>query len=112
MAVQYDSLIDPVIIMVTLPLALIGSYINNLRKEKQYAVYDAVIESASLRVRPILMTSITTIIGLSPLIFGWSEGLEMLRPLAITVVGGLSVSMLLTLFVIPCVYSVFHKARP
>jgi multidrug efflux pump subunit AcrB len=146
MAVQYDSLIDPVIIMVTLPLALIGAflllaitrtpfgatvflglillvgivvnnaivlveYINNLRREKQYAVYDAVIEGSSLRVRPILMTSITTIIGLSPLIFGWGEGLEMLRPLAITVVGGLSVSMLLTLFVIPCIYSVFHKAR-
>ena len=146
MAVQYDSLIDPVIIMVTLPLALIGAflllaitrtpfgatvflglillvgivvnnaivlveYINNLRKEKQLAVYDAVIEGASLRVRPILMTSITTIIGLSPLVFGWGEGLEMLRPLAITVVGGLSVSMMLTLFVIPCVYTVFHKAR-
>ena len=146
MAVQYDSLIDPVIIMVTLPLALIGAflllaitrmpfgatvflglillvgivvnnaivlveYINNLRKEKRLAVYDAVIEGSSLRVRPILMTSITTIIGLSPLVFGWGEGLEMLRPLAITVVGGLSVSMLLTLFMIPCVYTVFHKAR-
>ncbi len=144
MAVQYDSLIDPVIIMVTLPLALIGAflllwitripfgatvflglillvgivvnnaivlveYINNLRKEKLLAVYDAVIEGSSLRVRPILMTSITTIIGLSPLVFGLGEGLEMLRPLAITVVGGLSVSMLLTLFVIPCVYTVVHK---
>jgi CzcA family heavy metal efflux pump len=146
MAVQYDSLIDPVIIMVTLPLALIGAflllaitrtpfgatvflglillvgivvnnaivlveYINNLRKEKQLAVYDAVIEGASLRVRPILMTSLTTIIGLLPLVFGWGEGLEMLKPLAITVVGGMSISMLLTLFVIPCVYTVFHRAR-
>ena len=146
MAVQYDSLIDPVIIMVTLPLALIGAflllavthtpfgatvflglillvgivvnnaivlveYINNLRKERRLSVYDAVVEGASLRVRPILMTSITTIIGLSPLVFGWGEGLEMLRPLAITVVGGLSGSMLLTLFVIPCVYSIFHKAK-
>jgi len=64
-----------------------------------------------LRVRPILMTSITTIIGLSPLVFGWGEGLEMLRPLAITVVGGLSGSMVLTLFVIPCVYTIFHKTK-
>jgi HAE1 family hydrophobic/amphiphilic exporter-1 len=86
-------------------------YINNLRKEKQLAVYDAVIESAALRVRPILMTSLTTIIGLLPLVFGWGEGLEMLKPLAVTVVGGLSVSMLLTLFVIPCVYTIFHKSK-
>ncbi|MDD5069814.1 MAG: efflux RND transporter permease subunit [Candidatus Omnitrophica bacterium] len=145
MAVEYDSLIDPLIIMVTLPLALIGvflllaitqtpfgatvflglillvgivvnnaivlvEYINNLRKEEQLDVYNAVIEGAALRIRPILMTSITTIIGLSPLVFGWGEGLEMLRPLAITVVGGLSVSMLLTLLVIPCVYSIFHRS--
>lgn len=144
MAVQYDSLIDPVIIMVTLPLALIGAflllaitktpfgatvflglillvgivvnnaiilveYINQLRKEKKLAVYDAVIEGAALRVRPILMTSLTTIIGLLPLVFGWGEGLEMLKPLAITVVGGLSVSMLLTLFVIPSIYTTIYR---
>ena len=145
MAVQYDSLIDPVIIMVTLPLALIGAflllaitrtpfgatvflglillvgivvnnaivlveYINQLRKENKFAVYDAVIEGAALRVRPILMTSLTTIIGLLPLVFGWGEGLEMLKPLAITVVGGLSVSMLLTLFVIPSIYTAVHRS--
>lgn len=145
MAVQYDSLIDPVIIMVTLPLALIGAflllaitrtpfgatvflglillvgivvnnaivlveYINQLRKENKFAVYDAVIEAAALRVRPILMTSLTTIIGLLPLVFGWGEGLEMLKPLAITVVGGLSVSMLLTLFVIPSIYTAVHRS--
>jgi len=86
-------------------------YVNNLRKEKQLSVYDAVIEGAALRVRPILMTSLTTIIGLLPLVFGWGEGLEMLKPLAVTVVGGLSVSMLLTLFVIPCVYTNFHKSK-
>jgi HAE1 family hydrophobic/amphiphilic exporter-1 len=88
-------------------------YINNLRKEKQIAVYDAVIEGALLRVRPILMTSLTTIIGLLPLVFGWGEGLEMLKPLAITVVGGLTVSTFLTLFVIPVVYTLFHRrAQP
>nr|HPN55887.1 efflux RND transporter permease subunit [Candidatus Omnitrophota bacterium] len=85
-------------------------YINNLRKEKQLAVIDAVIEGAALRVRPILMTSLTTIIGLLPLVFGWGEGLEMLKPLAITVVGGLSVSMLLTLFVIPSIYTAVHRS--
>jgi len=86
-------------------------YINDLRKEKYLSVYDAVIEGASLRVRPILMTSLTTIVGLLPLVFGWGEGLEMLKPLAITVVGGMSVSMLLTLFVIPCVYTAFHQKQ-
>jgi len=146
MAVQYDSLIDPVIIMVTLPLALIGAflllaitrtpfgataflglillvgivvnnaivlveYINSLRKEKHFAVYDAVIEGASLRIRPILMTSLTTIVGLLPLVFGWGEGLEMLKPLAVTVVGGMSVSMLLTLFVIPSIYILFYHRK-
>ncbi len=144
MAVQYDSLIDPVIIMITLPLALIGAflllaitktpfgatvflglillvgivvnnaivlveYINNLRKERQLAVMDAVTEGASLRVRPILMTSLTTIIGLLPLVFGWGEGLEMLKPLAITVVGGLTVSTFLTLFVIPTIYTAVYN---
>ncbi len=144
MAVQYDSLVDPLIIMVTLPLALIGAflllaitktpfgatvflglillvgivvnnaivlveYINQLRKEKNFAVYDAVIEGAALRVRPILMTSLTTIIGLLPLVFGWGEGLEMLKPLAIAVVGGLIFSTFLTLFVIPSIYSLFHR---
>ncbi|MBU1044954.1 MAG: efflux RND transporter permease subunit [Candidatus Omnitrophica bacterium] len=144
MAVQYDSLIDPVIIMVTLPLALMGAflllvvtktpfgatvflglillvgivvnnaivmieYMNYLRKEKCFSVYDSVIEGASLRVRPILMTSLTTIVGLLPLVFGWGEGLEMLKPLAITVVGGLSGAMFLTLFIVPCLYLIIHK---
>jgi len=146
MAVQYESLVDPLIIMVTLPLAVMGSflflavtktpfgatvflglillvgivvnnaivlveYINNLIRKGQLAVKEAVIEGASLRVRPILMTSLTTIIGLLPLAIGWGEGLEMLKPLAITVIGGLAVSMFLTLFVIPSVYTVFHRAK-
>ncbi len=144
MAVLYESLLDPLIIMMTVPLAVIGSFlllaltgtsfgatvflglillvgivvnnaivlvdfINGLRRGKGHSVLDAVIEGASLRLRPILMTSITTIVGLMPLALGWGEGLEMLRPLAITVAGGLAASMFLTLFVIPCVYTVFHR---
>jgi len=144
MAVQYESLIDPLIIMATLPLSLTGAflllavtrtpfgatvflglillvgivvnnaivlveYINNLRKEKHLVIYNAVIEAVALRVRPDLMTNLTTIVGLLPLVFGWGEGLEMLKPLAIAVVGGMTVSTLLTLFVIPSVYLVFHR---
>ena len=84
-------------------------YINQLVKEKRISILEAVIEGASLRLRPILMTSLTTIIGLIPLALGWGEGLEMLKPLGITVIGGLLGAMFLTLFVIPCVYTVFHK---
>jgi len=84
-------------------------YINNLRKEKHLVIYNAVIEAVALRVRPDLMTNLTTIVGLLPLVFGWGEGLEMLKPLAIAVVGGMTVSTLFTLFVIPSVYALFHK---
>jgi len=144
MAVQYDSIRDPLIIMLTLPLALIGAlfllfitktpfgatvfvgliilvgivvnnaivlveYINILHWERKVAIYEAVINASSLRLRPILMTTLTTIAGLSPLALGWGEGLEMLRPLAVTVIGGLSFAMFLTLFVIPCAYIGFRK---
>ncbi|MCM8831173.1 MAG: efflux RND transporter permease subunit [Candidatus Omnitrophica bacterium] len=144
MAVQFESLVDPLIIMATLPLSLIGAfillfvtrtpfgatvflglillvgivvnnaivliqYVNNLRREKEFPVYEAVIEAASLRIRPILMTGLTAIFGLLPLVFGWGEGLEMLRPLAVAVVGGLAFSTFLTLFVIPSIYSLFHR---
>jgi multidrug efflux pump subunit AcrB len=85
-------------------------YINQLRKKINLLFMMRFIEAAALRVRPILLTSLTTIIGLLPLVFGWGEGLEMLKPLAITVVGGLSVSMLLTLFVIPSIYTAVHRS--
>jgi len=54
---------------------------------------------------------LTTIVGLLSLVFGWGEGLEMLKPLAITVVGGLTVSTFLTLFVVPSIYPFFHKEK-
>ncbi|MCM8763275.1 MAG: efflux RND transporter permease subunit [Candidatus Omnitrophica bacterium] len=144
MAVQFESLVDPLIIMATLPLSLIGAfvllaitrtpfgatvflglillvgivvnnaivlveYINNLRRQKELGVYEAVVEGAVLRVRPVLMTGLTAIFGLLPLVFGWGEGLEMLRPLAIAVVGGLVFSTFLTLFVIPTIYTTVHQ---
>ncbi len=144
MAVQYESLLDPVIIMLTVPLSLIGAvlflaitrtpigatvvlgmilligivinnaiimveYINQLRRDSGVPTREAVIEGAALRLRPILMTSITTMIGLLPLALGWGEGLEMLKPLAITFVGGMLVATFLTLFIIPCIYTLFHR---
>ncbi|MFW5879899.1 MAG: efflux RND transporter permease subunit, partial [bacterium] len=85
-------------------------YMNQLNnKNEPGGLYNAVIEAASIRVRPILMTSFTTILGLVPLALGWGEGLELLKPLAITVIGGLGMSTLLTLFVTPVIYTLFKK---
>jgi HAE1 family hydrophobic/amphiphilic exporter-1 len=67
----------------------------------------AVINAASDRLRPILMTTMSTVLGFAPLAFGWSESSELWRPLAVTVIGGLLSSTILTLFIIPNVYIVF-----
>jgi len=67
----------------------------------------AVINAASDRLRPILMTTLSTVLGFAPLAFGWSESSALWRPLAVTVIGGLLSSTILTLFIIPNVYIVF-----
>ena len=67
---------------------------------------DAIVEAGSVRLRPILMTTLTTVCGLMPLALGAGEGSEMLQPLAITIVFGLSFSMLVTLVLIPILCSV------
>jgi HAE1 family hydrophobic/amphiphilic exporter-1 len=66
--------------------------------------FDAVKEAARLRLRPILITTLTTVLGLLPLALGFGEGGEMQRPLALTIISGLSSATLLTLGVIPVVY--------
>ena len=63
-----------------------------------------------MRLRPIFMTTLTTALGMSPLALGLGEGSELMQPLAIAVIGGLSVSTLLTLLVIPCSYLVVKGA--
>jgi HAE1 family hydrophobic/amphiphilic exporter-1 len=78
-------------------------YINNLIRLGKKAS-DAVVEAANTRLRPILMTTLTTVLGLLPLALGIGEGGELISPLAITVMGGLLVSTFLTLVVIPAVY--------
>jgi HAE1 family hydrophobic/amphiphilic exporter-1 len=71
-------------------------------------VRDAVTEAGRRRLRPILMTTFTTILGLLPLAFGIGEGADAQAPLARAVVGGLAGSTLITLVLIPAVYSLFH----
>jgi multidrug efflux pump subunit AcrB len=142
MAVQYESLRNPTIIMLSVPFALIGvtlglwitqmpltmpvwlglimltgivvnnaivlvEYIEILRKRGS-PIRDAVLEAGSLRLRPILMTTLTTVVGMLPLALGLGEGSEMLQPLAVTVVSGLSFSMFVSLLLVPLIYMIFH----
>ncbi|MBW2552598.1 MAG: efflux RND transporter permease subunit [Deltaproteobacteria bacterium] len=86
------------------------SYINELYL-KGKSLQDSVIEGALLRLRPVLMTALTTIFGLFPLLLSQGIGAEVQRPLAIVVVFGLSTSTLLTLFVIPALYGWFEGKR-
>jgi Cu/Ag efflux pump CusA len=68
----------------------------------------AVIDAGMVRLRPILMTTLTTASGMFPLALGIGEGSELMQPLAVAVVGGLAVSMLLTLFVVPSAYMILN----
>lgn len=86
--------------------------INQLR-EKGYEKNEAIVEAGSLRLRPIFMTALTTILGLSTMAIGIGSGSDMVQPMAIVTIGGLTYGTLLTLIVIPCIYSlVMREKRP
>ncbi len=143
MAVQYNSLVDPLVIMFTLPLALaggiwglfitqtaigitvivgavllVGIVVNNgiilvelanqIRLKEQVDRTTAILLAAPQRLRPILMTTITTVLGMFPLALGLGQGGEFLQPLGIVVFSGLALATLLTLFIIPCLYILLH----
>lgn len=138
MAAQFESLWQPFIIMMSVPLSVIGvvlsllvtgisinamsmlglimlggivvnnaivllEFINNLRSEG-HPLRESVINGCKTRLRPILMTTLTTLLGLIPLALKLEEGSEMQQPLAISVIGGLLVSTCLTLYIIPAIY--------
>ncbi len=89
---------------------LLVDYTNHLRRHEDMKMMDAIKLSGSRRLRPILMTTLTTVLGLVPLAFGFGEGGETQAPLARVVIGGLLSSTLITLVLIPVVYSIFeHK---
>lgn len=146
LACQYESLRDPLVVMLSTPMAAIGVLLTlwltdttlNLQSaigcimlggivvnnaillvdqagrlcEEGYALHDAVIEAGRRRFRPILMTTLTTILGLLPLALGLGEGSDAQAPLARAVVGGLTGSTLITLVLIPVVYTLAHgKSR-
>ncbi|HLU99991.1 MAG TPA: efflux RND transporter permease subunit, partial [Acidobacteriota bacterium] len=140
MAAQFERLLDPLIIMLSVPLAVIGvvptllltgttiniqslmgmimligivvnnaivlvDYINLMRREKGMDIHSAIVHSGRLRLRPILMTTMTTVLGLVPLALGFGAGAEIQASLARVVIGGLTASTLITLVFIPVVYS-------
>jgi multidrug efflux pump subunit AcrB len=143
MAVQYNSLIDPLVIMLTVPLALAGGILglfltqtaigatvvvgavllvgivvnnaiilvelaNQIREQQHVDYYTAMVKAAPQRLRPILMTTVTTVLGMFPLALGVGEGSEFLQPMGVVVFSGLSLATLLTLFIIPCFYTLLH----
>jgi len=143
LASQFESLIHPFTILLTIPLAGVGAIliffvlgrslnimayigiimlagiavndsiilvdaINRLKREG-LPRRNAIIEAGQRRIRPIIMTSITTILALLPLTFGFGEGASLRSPMALAVIGGLITSTILTLFVIPCVYLVLDQ---
>ena len=145
MASQFESLLHPFIILLTVPLGLVGvvftlaltgvalsvivllgavvlagiavnngivllDYTNRLRANGM-SKRDALLCAGSIRLRPILMTSLTTLLGLLPLVFGWGEGDEVRMPMAVAVIGGLLTSTPFTLFVIPVVYELVDRKR-
>lgn len=86
------------------------SVINEYR-DKGLSLKEAILEAAPLRVRPILMTQATTILGLFPLAINWGSGGDMLQPMAIGVIGGLFFSLFVTLLLLPNLYYILSKRR-
>lgn len=85
-------------------------YINQLRREGM-PKKEAIVETCKTRLRPILMTALTTILSMIPMALGMGEGSEMMVPMAITMTGGLIYGTLLTLFVVPCIYDILNKNK-
>jgi multidrug efflux pump subunit AcrB len=83
-------------------------YTNQLRGEG-LSVREALVRAGDTRLRPIVMTTLTTVLGLIPMAIGWGEGTEIRAPMAITVIGGLTFSTLLTLVFIPVIYELVNR---
>ena len=85
-------------------------YINQARKAGM-SKHDAIVDAGKTRIRPILMTALTTILAMSTSAIGMGQGSEMMRPMAITIIGGLIYGTVLTLIVIPCIYDAFNREK-
>jgi HAE1 family hydrophobic/amphiphilic exporter-1 len=90
---------------------LLVDYTGELRR-RGLSKHDALVQAVETRFRPILMTSLTTILALAPLAFGFGAGASLRAPLAVAVIGGLLAATLVTLFVVPSFYSLLDRLRP
>ncbi|MCI8284049.1 MAG: efflux RND transporter permease subunit [Firmicutes bacterium] len=139
LASQFESVILPIMVMMSIPFAmsgaflamfltgkslsmpsfiglimLIGIVVNNAiilvefinQNKKNMGRNDAIIEAGCVRMRPILMTTLTTVIGMIPMALGIGDGMEMMSPMAISIIGGLFASTIITLFLIPILYAI------
>jgi HAE1 family hydrophobic/amphiphilic exporter-1 len=84
-------------------------YMNQLRRDHGYKVHDAVVTAGSRRLRPVLMTTTTTVLGLLPMALGIGEGSELQAPMARVVIGGLLSSTLITLVLVPVIYAILEE---
>jgi HAE1 family hydrophobic/amphiphilic exporter-1 len=82
---------------------------TNLLRKRGYHLVDAVLEAGRSRLRPVLMTSFTTMLGMLPMALSKGMGREMYSPLGVTIIGGLLVSTVITLILVPTIYSIFHR---
>lgn len=82
---------------------------TNLLRKRGYTITEAVLESGRSRMRPVLMTSFTTMLGMLPMALSKGMGREMYSPLGVTVIGGLLVSTVVTLLLVPTIYGIFHR---
>jgi len=108
--IAFLGIITLVGIVVNNAIVLI-EYTNLLRQEGAFSLKEAVLEGASTRLRPILMSSLTTILGVAPLAFRAGQGSEIYAPLGMAVFGGLITSSLITLVLIPLLYYRLEKSR-
>ena len=143
LAAQFESFSQPLIIMVSLPFAIIGAILGllvagqtanmmsmigftmllglvtknaillidyaNQEREKGMSIRKAVLLACSLRLRPILMTTLSTILGMLPIALGIGEGAELRQSMGVVLIGGLTTSTLLTLVVVPLIYLLFEE---
>jgi multidrug efflux pump subunit AcrB len=84
---------------------------TNLLIERGSSTLDAVVASGKSRLRPVLMTSVTTILGMLPMALGLGDGSELWQPMGIAIIGGMTFSTLLTLLVIPVLYAMFQLRK-
>ena len=91
---------------------LLVEFANRLREEKGLSKFDAALESAQIRLRPILMTSLAAVLGLLPMAIGLGRGSEANVPLARAVVGGLTVSTIFVVVLVPVLYTLLKRDKP